>query len=346
MSKLVLEIILMITPRPRPQPNLYKDNEHPFAQYVRILGKGKRSSRSLTYDEAYAAFGMILDGDVLDMQLGAFLMLLRVQEESVEELAGFVQATKDRLSLAPLQFDLDWSSYAGKRKHYPWFLLAALTLAKHDIKIFMHGAAGHTINRLYSEDVLSQLGYPVCQNSEAVEQSLAQHNFAYMPLSAFSPRLGDIIEMRNIMGLRSPVHTLARLINPFNATATMQAIFHPAYRGSHQQAAQMLGYQNTAVIKGEGGEFERNPDGRTLVCGIKNGEMYELEWPMLNPTRSDPEQSFDMDYFTQVWQGKADHGYGKKAVIGTMAIALYTLQKANDMQSAMQLAEDMWLKRF
>ena len=39
------------------------------------------------------------------------------------------------------------------------------------------------------------------------------------------------------MGLRSPIHTLARLINPFNAKATLQAIFHPAYRTSHQHSA-------------------------------------------------------------------------------------------------------------
>ena len=48
-------------------------------------------------------------------------MLLRVKEESIDELAGFVQTTKDQLHFAPLKVDLDWSSYAGKRKHYPWF---------------------------------------------------------------------------------------------------------------------------------------------------------------------------------------------------------------------------------
>ena len=107
--------------------NIYKDAEHPFAQYIRIIGKGKTGARSLTYDEAYQAFSMILKNEVLDVQLGAFLMLLRVKEESVDELAGFVQATRDQLNFQPLNVDLDWSSYAGKRKHYPWFLLAALT---------------------------------------------------------------------------------------------------------------------------------------------------------------------------------------------------------------------------
>ena len=97
--------------------NLYKDFEHPFAQFVRIVGKGKNGARSLTYDEAYQAFSMILKNEVLDVQLGAFLMLLRVKEESVDELTGFVQATKDQLNFQPLAVDLDWSSYAGKRKH-------------------------------------------------------------------------------------------------------------------------------------------------------------------------------------------------------------------------------------
>lgn len=335
----------MTTARPRPQANIYKDVEHPFAQYVRILGKGKRGSRSFSYEEALDSFGMILDDQVLDMQLGAFLMLLRVKEESVDELAGFVQATKSRLQLPQLQVDLDWSSYAGKRKHYPWFLLAALTLAKHGYRIFMHGAAGHTINRLYTEDVLPHLGHQPCLTGEEVSQALDSTNFAYMPLSAFSPKLGEIIEMRNVMGLRSPVHTLARLINPFNAPVTLQAIFHPAYRASHQQAALRLGYQNTAVIKGEGGEFERNPDARTLVVGIQNGEGFELEWPMLNPSRSDPEESFDLQHFIAVWKGEASHEYGYQAVIGTLALALYSLQKAGDMDSALQQANDLWESR-
>ena len=108
--------------------NIYKDAEHPFAKYVRILGKGKTGSRSLTFEEARDAFRMILDGETLDVQTGAFLMLLRVKEESPEELAGFVAATRDWIPSPDIAVDLDWSSYAGKRKHYPWFLLAALIL--------------------------------------------------------------------------------------------------------------------------------------------------------------------------------------------------------------------------
>ena len=328
--------------RPRPQTNQYKDVEHPFAKYVRILGKGKRGSRSLTFEEALDAFGQILDDQVLDVQLGAFLMLLRVKEESVDELAGFVTATRERLNFPEIQVDLDWSSYAGKRRHYPWFLLAALTLAKSGVRVFMHGAAGHTINRLYTEDVLPVLGFTPCQSTDEVEKALDEHNFAFLPLSVLSPKLSEMIDLRNVMGLRSPVHTLARLINPFNATVTLQAIFHPAYRTSHQQTAIRLGYQNAAVIKGEGGEFERNPDARTLVLGIKDGVGYETEWDMLNESRSDVEESFDLDEFVAVWQGKTRHTYGEKAVVGTLALTLVALKKAESMDYAMAFAQEMW----
>ncbi|BAP36283.1 glycosyl transferase family protein [Acinetobacter guillouiae] len=326
--------------------NLYKDFEHPFAQFVRIVGKGKNGARSLTYDEAYQAFSMILKNEVLDVQLGAFLMLLRVKEESVDELTGFVQATKDQLNFQPLAVDLDWSSYAGKRKHYPWFLLAALTLSKHGYKIVMHGASGHTMNRVYTEQVLEYLGFPICQNEAQVKHQLDTQNFAYLPLNVISPILADLINLRNVMGLRSPIHTLARLINPFNAKATLQAIFHPAYRSSHQQAAFQLGYKNSAVIKGEGGEFERNPDAKTLICGIQDGELYEHELPKLTDNRSPTEEQLDLAVFKAVWEGQQAHEYGEIAITETMGIALYTMGIVNNYPEAMSKAKHLWNTRF
>lgn len=58
-------------------------------------------------------------------QLGAFLMLLRIKEETPAEVAGFVRAAKRRFTLPEPKpvVDLDWSSYAGKRRQLPWFLL-------------------------------------------------------------------------------------------------------------------------------------------------------------------------------------------------------------------------------
>ncbi len=326
--------------------NIYRDSEHPFAPYVRILGKGKTGSRSLSFDEAKAAMGMILRGEALDVQIGAFLMLLRVKEESSEELAGFVAAAREHMA-APhdTAVDLDWSSYAGKRKHYPWFLFAVKLLAANGVRVFMHGASGHTINRLYTENVLPLLGMKVCKDWSEVKATLPAEGFAYLALQKFSPPLGDMIGLRNIMGLRSPVHTLARLLNPLDAPAVMQAIFHPAYRESHQKAAEILGYRNSCVIKGEGGEIERNPDGSCLAKRIVNGELQDEEWPMIFPARHAPEEEFVLEDFLAVWRGDKSHEYGEMAVIGTLALALRTLQKAATQDESMARAKEWWEAR-
>ena len=84
---------LSASPSPCPE-------EHPFAPFVRTLGRGRRGARSLERDEARTAIGMILDGEADPLQTGAFLMLLRVKEETAEEIAGFVQAARERATAA------------------------------------------------------------------------------------------------------------------------------------------------------------------------------------------------------------------------------------------------------
>src|SRR5699024_6605370 len=100
-------------------------SEHAFAPFVRTLGRGKRARRDLTRDEAARAMSLILRGEATPAQLGAFLMLLRVKEETAEELAGFLDACRlvcaERLASLPA-VDLDWPGYAGKKKHHPWSL--------------------------------------------------------------------------------------------------------------------------------------------------------------------------------------------------------------------------------
>ena len=165
--------------------------EHPFAQYVRILGRGKSVGRSLTGEEAEAAMDMILADEVRPEQLGAFLMLLRVKEETPEEVAGFVRSVRKgfQISVDVPKVDLDWSSYAGKRRQLPWFLLAALALADAGVSIFMHGAEGHTPGRLYTRETLDVLELPVASDFLQAAESIKTSNFAYLPLAAISPKM-------------------------------------------------------------------------------------------------------------------------------------------------------------
>jgi len=322
--------------------------EHQFAQYIRILGKGKKGSRGLTEQEAYDAMCMVLANEIEECQLGAFLMLLRVKEETPEEVAGFVRAVRETFQLPENKPEvmLDWSSYAGKRRHLPWFLLTALLLSENDISVFMHGAEGHTAGRIYTRDILNVLGLPESHSLEQAAAQIQENNFAYVPLEYLSSKMHEIIQMRPLLGLRSPVHTISRMLNPFKATCEIQGIFHPSYRDTHQEAARILEQPYLAVLKGEGGEIERNPDTPCLVKNVNNGELFDEEWPALfSGPRHLKDEEMNPQRLIAVWSGTDDDEYAIASITGTAAIALKLLGRAEDQQQAQATAEKMWAER-
>jgi anthranilate phosphoribosyltransferase len=318
---------------------LITPEEHPFAQFVRVLGKGKRGARGLTREEAREAMGMLLDGKVEDAQLGAFLMLLRHKEESAEELAGFTEAIRPRLAAPAIQVDLDWPSYAGKKRHLPWYLLAAKALAASGVRIFMHGAGAHTAGRLYTEQLLTTLDIPYCRDWQSAAAALDQHGLAYSYLGDWMPTLQRMIDLRNTLGLRSPIHSLARVINPLSARCGLQSIFHPGYQAVHREASRLLG-DEAIVIKGEGGEIEVNPDVACHLYGTRNGEAWDEEWPPLSAQRHVKPEQLDPDVLGAFWYGEHEDAYGRLAVIATMAIALRGLGMTRE--EAFQQAQQRW----
>lgn len=320
--------------------------EHPFAEYIRILGKGKKGSRPLSQEEAYNAMRMILAGEVEEIQLGAFLMLMRVKEETPEELAGFVLAVRETLPSNTVgTADLDWSAYAGKRRHLPWFILSSLLLAENGVKVLMHGSASHSDSRLFAQDMLPLFSITSASSFDEAEQQLQSHNFAYISLTQFCPALNRMIHLRNLMGLRSPVHTLVRLINPFNALYSIQGIFHPGYRPVHQEAALLLKQPHMTVIKGEGGETERNPDMVCLAQSVHDGQLSEETWPALFPKRHIKPKKLEPEQLIQLWRGNLNDEFSEVSVIGTTAIALKLLGKVKTQEEAQQMAWKYWQKR-
>jgi anthranilate phosphoribosyltransferase len=324
--------------------------EHAFAPYVRALGKGKLGSRSLSQDEARDAMSMILQQQVEPEQLGAFLMLLRVKEETPAELAGFVEAVRNFHSysstqVSGIEVDLDWSSYAGKKRHLPWFLLSALTLAGQGVKVFMHGAKGHTQGRIYSEDVLQQLGLPVAHNWQQVETQLRGGNFSFMSLQHLSPPLDHIISLRATLGLRSPVHTLTRLLNPLAAKHSIDGVFHPAYGPLHQQTAMLLKHPRSLTIRGDGGEAEVRADSECELQWVDEQTSSTQIWQRQLGKRNTEEQKLDPQRLRLLWREEQQDTYGEAAVVSTLACCLVLLGKAKQQKDATVLATKWWQNR-
>ena len=322
--------------------------EHPFADYVRILARGKTKSRPLTQMEAETAMKMIMAGNILPEQLGAFLMLLRFKEETPEEISGFVRGARSSLNTnkSRQQIDIDWSSYAGKTKQLPWYLLSVLLLSKSGIKILMHGSQGHTAGRIYTADAMKILGLPIATSLEEADEQIGKFNFSFISLKNISPRLQEIMDLKSILGLRSPIHTIARLLNPFDARCVLQGIFHRSFMKTHQRAAQLLNHSKMTVFRGEGGEIEIRPNKPTELFSINDSELEQQIWPaMLDQSHQQIDEHLDLNRLKNIWDGTSYDEYALAAIIGTTAVALKTLGKSDERLDAISLASSIWDQR-
>ena len=220
-----------------------------FAPFVATLGRGPGRSRALTREEAREAFGMVLRREADPHQIGAFLMLLRFRGEDADEITGMVEAARENIGGAwrEPRPDLDWPSYgAGRTRGAPWFLLSALALASAGASVLMHGSNEH------SKGITVEAGLRVLDGAPVP-------GFRFVPLRELSPAMDELLRMRRLFGLRSPVNTVARLLNPGDAAAGVDGVFHPPYLAVHLGVAERLARPRLVILKGGGGEAERVP---------------------------------------------------------------------------------------
>lgn len=313
-----------------------------LAPHVRTLGRGPGRSRSLTRDEAYDAMRIILSGQAAPESVGALLMLLRMKGEVAGEIAGFTQALRDDLPNAPKP-DLDWPSYAaGRTRGLPYFLLSAKLVASAGHSVLMHGFNGEGEAAQSIRDALPHAGIPVCDDIDAARAALADGKIAYLPLENFAPELHRLLLLRRDFNLRSCLNTVSRMLNPGAADASVQGVFHPSYRELQADASKLLALKSLTVIKGGGGEFERNPSKDIVAFGLRDGAEWEHSYaPDLDATRKLNDGERDPKRLADLWSGQLVDSFAEGIVISTAALALDTLG-GRDPQG---VAQSLWRAR-
>ena len=323
--------------------------EHSFAGFIRIIGTGPGRSRPLTEDEALEAGRMMLTGRAEAAQIGAFLMLWRYKRETAAEMAGFVRAARELVVVPdpPLRVDLDWPSYAlGRTRGAPWYLLAALLVARAGVRVLMHGLAAGEPYAGPTASALAELGIAPAASVEDAAARLSRDGFAFLPLGVACPGLQRLMNLRLQLGLRSTANTAARLLNPFGAPAVLGGVFHPQYRDLHQETAALLGERRLGVLKG-GGESERDPAKPCELFIVEPGRAWTEEWPSLldgDPHRRAADAA-QPDSIAALWRGAWRDARAVAAVTGTAAIALRLAGKAETPAAADALARALWAGR-
>ena len=262
-----------------------------LSRYIHAMGRGPGRARSLTGPEAEDAMRLILSGEADPHAIGALLMLMRYRGETPEEIAGFTRAARATLPALP-QVDLDWPSYAaGRTRGLPWFLLAAKQVAQRGTRVLIHGWNSHQKDGADVRSALAYAGIARAQGIDDAARLLDRDGITYLPLEVFAPRLLELLRLREVFGLRSCINTVCRMLNPAQAAAAVQGVFHPPYLALQQAAGGILGQPRLCILKGGGGEFERNPSKPVTLWRLIDGQPVET---LLPPLIAEPQRLSDV----------------------------------------------------
>jgi len=245
-----------------------------ISQYIKEIGRGKQGARSLTRAQAADLLGQVLDGQVTDLEVGAFCLAMRIKGETADEMAGFLDAAHARMNRLPAGDRplVVLPSYNGARKLPVLTPLLGLLLARRGLPVLIHGTATEA-TRVFVPDVLASLG----QSAQPAIKKIANGELAYLPTDMLSPALKRLLDVRRVVGLRNPAHSLVKLMNPSDGPAVVVGSYtHPEYAVSMAAVFELM--QSTALLlRGTEGEVVADARRMPQMDGFVRGQRVVLQ---------------------------------------------------------------------
>ena len=258
-----------------------------IGKYIKEIGRGKDGARALTREQAADLFGQVLDGAVTDLEIGGFCLAMRIKGETPQEMAGFLDATHQRLNLVPAGSRNDTPiivipSYNGARKLPVLTPLLALLLAREGLPVLVHGTATES-TRVYTSKVLLALGV----HTKLAIKNISNGEIAFAPTELLCAGLARLLDVRRVVGLRNPAHSVVKLMNPCaGKSLTVSSYTHPEY-AVFMAATFELMQSNAMLLRGTEGEAVANPrrtphmegfiaGGRLLLQEAQSGTLTTL----------------------------------------------------------------------
>src|SRR5690349_2782001 len=229
--------------------------------------------RSLSLDEARLAMGAVMDGEATPAQLAALLVALRMRGETVEELAGFASAMRERvLRVDAPEGTIDVVGTGGDGSGtFNISTAAALVVASTGVPVAKHGNRAIT-SRSGSADVLEALGIRIDHTAESAATSLREHGFAFLFAPAFHPAMKHAGPTRREIGIRTSFNLIGPLTNPAGARRALIGVGAPESAARIAEVAGVLGTDRTLVVHGAGVD-ELPLDGSGVVYDVVDGRV-------------------------------------------------------------------------
>ena len=220
---------------------------------------------TLSLDEARLAMGEVMDGEATAAQLAALLMGLRMRGETVDELAGFATAMRDRVvRVEAPEGTIDVVGTGGDGSGtFNISTASALVVAAAGVPVAKHGNRAIT-SKAGSADVLDALGIRIDHDADSAAGALRDVGFAFLFAPTFHPAMRHAGPTRKEIGVRTAFNLLGPLTNPAGTRRQLLGVGDMRAAGRFAEVVHRLGTDRTLVVHGAG----RRRAARSMARGV------------------------------------------------------------------------------
>jgi anthranilate phosphoribosyltransferase len=227
------------------------------------LTKELAARRHLSMEQSQLAVEQLVDEHVPAATKADFLCQLALKGETVDEIAAFARALREKSIQPPLDENtrateiLDVCGTGGDRLNtFNISTTVAIVCASAGIAVAKHGNRAIT-SQSGSADVLEALGVRIDLSPAEAAQSLRDRKFAFFFAPHYHPAFKHIGPARKLCaerGQRSIFNFLGPLLNPARPTAQLVGVPRPELCEPVARVLQSLGVRRGMVVSGEVGE--------------------------------------------------------------------------------------------
>ncbi len=259
-----------------------------LTRIIKEIGRGKNAARDLHRDDAQALFAAVLAGEVSDLPLGAVLMALRIKGESLDELAGFIdacEASYPHLTAPAGTVPLVIPAYNGARQLPNLTPLLAHLVAREGVPVLVQGVL-RDAGRVTTHEVLAAMGIGASASIAEAQTQLHTRRLAFISIDRLAPALARVLSLRRLMGVRSSGHTLAKMLQPFNGPAVrLVSVTHPDY------VVRMREFFTLADTNGANALLLRGAEGEAVAHPRREPAIDWLDGKSVETWRADAEDN-------------------------------------------------------
>ena len=201
-----------------------------------------------------ACFTAIMDGDVGEAQMAAFLIALKMRGEQVDDIAAAASVMRDKaLTIQASEDAMDIVGTGGDGfGTYNISTACAFVVAGCGVPVAKHGNKAVS-SKSGAADVLSSLGIKLDCDISLVERALAEANITFLMAPRHHAAMQHVGPVRAALGVRTIFNLLGPLSNPALVKRIMVGVFDQSYCASFAHVLAQLAQRMRGLFMGQTG---------------------------------------------------------------------------------------------